>query len=204
MRRKTLTAINSTIISTHLLTRIFSKIQVSTISFYRDIPCWEWQAQRDKQGYGVVSYQSRPYRAHRMFYELFVGAIPLKFHCDHLCRVPYCVNPSHLEPVTAQENRRCGLKGILLTHCPQGHEYSIANTAITSSGRQCRICCNNRTKQRYRKQRPTQVIWDKKSTCFNGHPWTPENVYIRPDGFRSCRRCRRDNKTKWRQINKLQ
>lgn len=27
--------------------------------------------------------------------------------------------------------------------------------------------------------------------CRRGHEWTPENVYIRPDGSRMCRECRR-------------
>jgi hypothetical protein len=32
-----------------------------------------------------------------------------------------------------------------------------------------------------------------KETCVNGHPYTPENTYIRPDrGTRMCRACGRD------------
>ena len=29
-------------------------------------------------------------------------------------------------------------------------------------------------------------------TCASGHPWTPENTYVKPDGRRNCRRCRAD------------
>ena len=35
-----------------------------------------------------------------------VGSIPDGLHLDHLCRVPACVNPEHLEPVTLAENNR--------------------------------------------------------------------------------------------------
>lgn len=29
----------------------------------------------------------------------------------------------------------------------------------------------------------------QKNFCTNGHPWTPENVYIYPSGQRACRLC---------------
>jgi hypothetical protein len=48
--------------------------------------------------------------AHRYFYEQLVGPIPHGLQLDHVrargCRSPRCVNPAHLEPVTAQENVR--------------------------------------------------------------------------------------------------
>ena len=28
-------------------------------------------------------------------------------------------------------------------------------------------------------------------TCVNGHPWTEENTYVRPNGWRKCRACDR-------------
>ena len=46
--------------------------------------------------------------AHRLYYERRKGAIPPDRQIDHLCRVPACVNPDHLEPVTPAENIRRG------------------------------------------------------------------------------------------------
>src|SRR5690606_27089460 len=32
----------------------------------------------------------------------------------------------------------------------------------------------------------------RSATCASGHPWTPENTYIRPNGRRDCRACKRE------------
>lgn len=68
--------------------------------------CWHWTGTVAASGYGLtrVASQTNPIGAHRLLYELLVGAIPPGMQIDHLCRVPNCVNPDHLEPVTPQVN----------------------------------------------------------------------------------------------------
>jgi hypothetical protein len=56
--------------------------------------CWLWAGKRTPKGYGP----------HRRAYEALVGSVPDGRQLDHLCRVRHCINPAHLEPVTAQEN----------------------------------------------------------------------------------------------------
>jgi HNH endonuclease len=93
--------------------------------------CWVWQRGRVVGGYGEMRDGGIMRRAHRVYYERFRGPIPPGLHLDHLyyemyrgpvpegvmvdhlCRNHACVNPYHLEPVTAKENaaRRDRAKG---------------------------------------------------------------------------------------------
>lgn len=74
-----------------------------------DDGCWLWSGQLTngaRGGYGRFVFKHRRTVAHRVSYELFVGAVPEGLELDHLCRVRRCVNPAHLEPVTRAENSR--------------------------------------------------------------------------------------------------
>ncbi|MFI6033013.1 HNH endonuclease signature motif containing protein [Streptomyces sp. NPDC051315] len=68
--------------------------------------CWIWQGRTGKNGYGRISLNDTLHYAHRVAYETFVGPIAADLTIDHLCRVPMCINPAHLEPVTRAENTR--------------------------------------------------------------------------------------------------
>jgi len=106
--------------------------------------CWLWTGPVDSRGYGR---HGAPL-AHRLVYEILIGPIPNDMELDHLCRIPRCVNPSHLEPVTHAENVRRGEVGAInrarqkaLTVCKRGHEFTPENTRIDRRGdRSCREC----------------------------------------------------------------
>lgn len=116
--------------------------------------CWLWDGYITPKGYGTVRFNGKNVRAHRLSYELHIGAIPKGLQLDHLCRVRHCINPAHLEPVTLQENLRRGLGGInnaIKTHCPHGHPYDRANTRTRrrgrGTGRLCRACSRLRNQR---------------------------------------------------------
>lgn len=70
--------------------------------------CWVWTAAKAHHGYGKFKIGDKLWAAHRVAYWLRRGPIPDGLTLDHLCRNPSCVNPEHLEPVSATENKRRG------------------------------------------------------------------------------------------------
>jgi len=120
--------------------------------------CWLW-AGAISGGYGLAWSGLRMIGAHRLSYEECRGKIPPGLHLDHLCRVPSCVNPEHLEPVTQQENTRRGIAGwnmAVKTHCPQGHEYAGDNLIVYRGQRHCRECGRARARIYIAKKRAAE------------------------------------------------
>lgn len=112
--------------------------------------CWIWMAKRTHEGYGHATYEGHTRMAHRVIYELLVGAIPTDLVLDHTCTTPPCVNPDHLEPVTQAENVRRSFPA-QKTECVNGHAYTPENTyRRPGSGggrRDCRACIRDRVRR---------------------------------------------------------
>lgn len=105
--------------------------------------CWLWTG-TCPLGYGQFTIRAGiKVKAHRFAYEALIGPIPDGMELDHLCRVKNCVNPGHLEPVTAQENIRRGVPfraSRLKTQCVNGHPYTEETTSWWHGRRHCRVC----------------------------------------------------------------
>ena len=156
--------------------------------------CWLWTGTWHRQGwnddsdghagdrYGVIRFRrpgqftgTGPYqKAHRVVYEAFRGEIPLGLELDHKCRLPVCVNPAHLEPVTHLENMRRGGNARKQT-CPQGHPYSSRRYPNGRYfARRCLICNKERQHSLLLErgiQEDPVALNKRKVACPRGHPY---------------------------------
>lgn len=135
-----------------------------------EVRCWPW-TDGVQRGYGHfylrdTTGRRHAVRPHRLAYELMFGEIPTYaesgIEVDHTCHDPAvcvagdncphrrCCNPHHMKLSVNVENCAPGRMvhwQRLKTHCPQGHEYSTANTLLRPNGhRYCRTCNNSRAK----------------------------------------------------------
>lgn len=106
--------------------------------------CWLWLWSVNPSGYALFRQSKGTILAHRISYERQRGPIPDGMQLDHLCRVRCCVNPTHLEVVTNQENARRGIRrteATSRTTCVNGHLWVPKDTRTTRRGqRVCRVC----------------------------------------------------------------
>lgn len=170
--------------------------------------CWLWTGSKDTGGYGRARWPRRAVMAHRIAYELTRGRIPDGLQIDHLCRNRACVNPSHLEPVSARENTLRGLGPAALNArkvvCKRGH--SLEGARLYRGSRYCRECTKAWARERDARERAARAAAGTyragpavKTACVNGHAFTSSNTYLTPDGRRMCRECSRERNRQWRQ-----
>ncbi|MFE7580734.1 HNH endonuclease signature motif containing protein [Streptomyces gardneri] len=125
--------------------------------------CWLWLGQKTSDGYGMMTVDRKPVVAHRVSYKTHVGPIPAGMQIDHLCRVPSCINPAHLEVVTPAENvararpyRADG--GLPKPECVAGHPFTEENTTWYQGWRYCKACQRRRRRISREKARAAQPL----------------------------------------------
>lgn len=119
-----------------------TRFSISSNGGYKT-PCWLWGGRFDRNDYGTVydSKSGKQTYAHLLFYEKHIGVVSFELELDHLCENRWCVNPSHLEPVThavnvqrsrsakftmelANEVRNLHLKGSTILHLAAVYKVS--------------------------------------------------------------------------------
>jgi hypothetical protein len=106
--------------------------------------CWLWLGTEVKsypKVSVVVNGVKKLVATHRLVYEAAHGPLG-SLQIDHKCNTPMCVNPDHLQAVTAQQNLR--LRSLRLVVCRRGHPLTPDN--IVSYGtavRTCKTCRND-------------------------------------------------------------
>jgi len=68
--------------------------------------CHHWIAAKQKQGYGMFSFNGKSTPAHRFAYLLYKGEIAENMVVHQTCEANDCVNPEHLVLQTKSQNKR--------------------------------------------------------------------------------------------------
>lgn len=126
--------------------RIAAKIQVS------DSGCWLWTGAVKQDGYGLVRYDGRCQRAHRVVFALAGNTLRDGLVLDHLCRVRNCVRPEHLRQVTQGENmqevlREINARRAVKPYCRWGHPLPERTPEMQGKFRYCRTCSRKRSRE---------------------------------------------------------
>lgn len=147
--------------STPAVDRVLRKIKVHPLG------CWEFTGRLHERGYAYIAGDDgRTWKAHRVVYTAYFGAIPDGLTLDHLCFNPRCVNPAHLEPVTNRENvqraHRAGrydhCRGFHKTHCVNGHQFDEVTSYVSPQGKRgCRICRTEAVRRHERSKRCSEI-----------------------------------------------
>lgn len=174
--------------------------------------CWLWDAQTNHSGYGLIwtrGRQGKAVRAHRVSYELFKGPIDDGLFVCHKCDTPQCVNPDHLFLGRDIDNIHDMVsKGrhwmASRTMCKNGlHPVTEENTYRFKSGKTCRLCYEEKTKDYYAKNkerilervreygRRTRVPKPRvrPTHCPQGHEYREGSFYLVKGKYRTCKAC---------------
>lgn len=170
---------------------------------------------------------------HRYVYELLVEPLPEKRgepnhrQVDHRCHNRSkscpggptclhrrCLNPDHLRAVKAKVNVLAGkghaARNAVADHCIHDHAFTPENTYYDEDGhRQCKRCQIDNSRRNRRAKaalQPKKPHYQRlKTHCSDPakHPYSGDNLVIRADGSRGCRKCLARRQAEYRQRRTL-
>lgn len=124
--------------------------------------CHVWIGARSDSGYGRIRLGGILMNAHRVAWVAAAGRdIPPELVLDHLCRVTACVNPAHLQVVTARTNMLRGRAPAAIAartgRCQRGHELGPPDPL--TGRRTCRVCVEARRARVLSAARSRGMTW---------------------------------------------
>ena len=120
--------------------------------------CWNWTgSDQDSRGYSRFYVDGKRTLVHRWAYEHFIGKIPESETVHHRCVNPRCSFPDHLSALTQRENlmesdTALAAVNVRKRYCLNGHDLSVGYVNPTTGRRYCRICRNERMRQKRRER----------------------------------------------------
>lgn len=132
--------------------------------------CWIWTGSISNRGYGRLG---KDY-AHRLSVQFAGRLIPPKMHVDHVCCNQLCVNPAHLDVVTAGENiARSGVYARRTAaarsakFCKRGHKLAEVGRMLRKGEKspRCRACHSLHSMATYRRRKNAAV--EASQACVN-------------------------------------
>lgn len=149
--------------TTEELATLVKRIQAKGVTSHGGCVIWTgmaWSPKDPSRRYGYIKHCGKKLRVHRIVFLAEYGPLPSGTVPDHLCRNTLCINPLHMEAVTARENTLRGIGPTAInarkTMCNKGHPLHGDNVWLRPNTRErwCRTCMRAR-RSAYGKRRRT-------------------------------------------------
>lgn len=111
----------------------------------RRAECLVWTGNVSTSGYGRVTIDGARFYVHRLVRSIVDGTPYREMHVHHTCGTRVCVEPRHLQVLSAVEHGRFHRPPPI--RCRRGHSMDDAYIRPDGKGRQCRTCIRERCRK---------------------------------------------------------